>query len=139
MISVYRSRLERSVSFEPRAGRVSPRQVRRACARGSKFGQDASLTHVASRRARAVRAKYRLAGLTTWLGERIGDWRMALFNFLFVCSLPSNPSGSIEDAARDGPCAHGKDWRPRPRRRVNQRFICLQASEIVFCSHCAPS
>ena len=26
MISVYRSRWERSVSFEPRAGRVSPRQ-----------------------------------------------------------------------------------------------------------------
>ena len=52
--------------------------VRRACARGSKFGQDASLTHVsevgrgrayvayvASRRARAVRAKCSLAGLTT--------------------------------------------------------------------------
>ena len=34
--------------------------VRRACARGSKFGQDASL-----RRARAVRAKCSLAGLTT--------------------------------------------------------------------------
>ena len=27
MISVYRSSLERSVSFEPRAGRVSPRQA----------------------------------------------------------------------------------------------------------------
>ena len=36
--------------------------VRRACARGSKFGQDASLTQ---RRARAVRAKCSLAGLTT--------------------------------------------------------------------------
>ena len=41
--------------------------VRRACARGSKFGRDASLTHVASRRARAVRAKYSLAGLTSIL------------------------------------------------------------------------
>ena len=43
--------------------------VRRACARGSKFGQDASLsrshTYVASRRARAVRAKCSLAARWT--------------------------------------------------------------------------
>ena len=61
----------------------SDQSTSRACARDSKFGQDASLTHVyvASRRARAVRAKCSLAGLTTaakqpraacvstWLGE----------------------------------------------------------------------
>ena len=59
-------------NFEPRAhARLTGltrlrvvKPVRRACARGSKFGQDASLTHVASRRARAVRAKCSLAGLT---------------------------------------------------------------------------
>ena len=41
---------------------------RRACARGSKFGQDARShsVYVASRRARAVRAKCRLAGLTSF-------------------------------------------------------------------------
>ena len=48
---------------EKRAEANIVKPVRRACARGSKFGQDAS-PYVASRRARAVRAKCSLAGLT---------------------------------------------------------------------------
>ena len=65
--------------MDPYSKRINPhdlksrevvKPVRRACARGSKFGQDASLTHVASRRARAVRAKCSLVGLTTREGAR---------------------------------------------------------------------
>ena len=60
------------------AGLRLVKPVRRACARGSKFGQDASLTHVASRRARAVRAKCRLAGLTR-LRRAIANYQQFLF------------------------------------------------------------
>ena len=56
--------------------------VRRAsCARGSKFGQHCGSSSEPSRAARE-----------------------GLSNLLSARSLPSH---SIEDAARDGPCAHG--------------------------------
>ena len=61
-------------------------------------------TYVASRRARAVRAKCSLAGLTT-----TGHARMVKV-YPTCCPLVrfSHIGGSIKDAARDGPCAHGK-------------------------------
>ena len=73
-------------------GRNVVKPVRRACARGSKFGQDASLTHVASRRARAVRAKCSLAGLTSRNARqpRRGAFRRAVRLVLFVLLYVNN-------------------------------------------------
>ena len=143
MISVYRPRWERSVSFEvvPRAGRVSPRQEAFCM---SCFYQSPSQLQARGSRARSVRKHL------AWLGEvsvRISSRaarapRMRAYWFDNLVRWPWTPFLSIDKLTKslsNGPvlpCAHCQTSKTRVRTRLDisdRTPRSHSASEIQSC------